>query len=70
MPKIRIIVEDDQGNQTEQVHDLAGDLSDLDSIDEAVEQFKSAALPQIEQTLLEQAQASAVAQEKKTLPNP
>lgn len=69
MPKIRIIVEDDQGNQTEQVHDLSGDLSNLSSIDEAVEQFKNAALPQIEQTLLEQAQSSAVAQEKKTLPD-
>jgi hypothetical protein len=45
---------------------LVGDLESLDGIDEAVEGFKNVALPQIEQELLSQAQARALAQEKKT----
>jgi len=66
MPKIRLIVEHDDGYQTEQTYELSGDLEHLDGIDEAVEGFKNAALPQVEQQLLSQAQARAVAQEKKT----
>lgn len=65
MPKIRLIIEDDNGHQTEQSFDLSGDLESLDGIDEAVEQFKNAALPPIEQQLLAKAQAHALEQEKK-----
>ena len=67
MPKIRLIVEDDQGNQNEKSFVLVGDLDSLDGIDEAVEQFKNQALPQIEQDLLARAQERAVHAEKKTL---
>lgn len=67
MPRIRLIVEDDQGNQNEKSFVLAGDLDSLDGIDEAVEQFKNQALPQIEQELLAGAQERAVHAEKKTL---
>ena len=66
MPKIRLIVEDDSGHETEHTYELSGDLDHLDGIDEAVEQFKTAALPRVEQHLLSQAQARAVAREKKT----
>ncbi len=67
MSTIRLIVEDENGNQTQQTFELRGDLDHLDGIDEAVEQFKSQALPQIEQELLARAQGRAVAQEKKTV---
>jgi hypothetical protein len=67
MPKIRLIVEDNDGNQTEKSFELRGDLDHLDGIDEAVEQFKNRALPQIEQQLLANAQERAVQEEKKTL---
>jgi len=56
----------DAGHQTEHIFDLIGDLESLDGIDEAVEQFKNVALPQVEQELLSQAQARALEQEKKT----
>ena len=69
MPRIHIILEDDNGTKTEQTFALAGDLDTLDGIDEAVEQFRLDALPTIEQTLLEQAQERAI-QEKKTQPGP
>ena len=68
MPKIRLIIEDDDTNRTEKSFDLVGDLDSLDGIDEAVEQFKKAALPQMEQHLLTRAQEHAVQEEKKTLP--
>ena len=47
---------------------LSGDLDTLDGIDESVEQFRLAALPQVEKTLLEQAQERTIAKEKKTDP--
>ena len=67
MPKIRLIIEDDDANRTEKTFDLSGDLDSLDGIDEAVEQFKNAALPQMEQHLLTLAQERAVQEEKKTI---
>ena len=70
MPKIRLIVEDDQGNQTEKSFTLTGDLDTLDGIDEAVEQFKNQALPQVEQKLFSLAQERALVQEKKTAADP
>jgi hypothetical protein len=66
VPKIRLILEDDNATKTEQTFALEGDLDTLDGIDEAVEQFRLAALPQVEKTLLEQAQERSIAQEKKT----
>jgi len=65
MPIIRLIVEDDAGQQTEQSFVLVGDLESLDGIDEAVEQFKNAALPHIEQQLWDHAQARALEGDKK-----
>jgi len=70
MPKIRLILEDDQGNQTEKTFQLNGDLDHLDGIDEAVEEFKNQALPQVEKELLAQAEQRALAQEKKTVAGP
>ena len=70
MPMIRLILEDDAGNQTQKTFALQGDLDSLDGIDEAVEQFKNQALPQVEQELLAQAGARALMQEKKTVPDP
>lgn len=68
MPRIRLILEQEDGTQTEQSFDLQGDLDCLDGIDEAVENFKNLALPQVEQQLLKKAEQRALAQEKKTLP--
>ncbi len=68
MPKIVLIVEDEQGERREQVFLLSGDLDTLDGIDEAVEHFKNAALPQVEQELLTRALERAAAQEKKRVP--
>ncbi len=70
MPKIRLILEDDQGNQTEKTFTLQGDLDTLDGIDEAVEQFKNGALPQVEQELFSLARERTLAQEKKTAADP
>lgn len=67
MPKIRVILEDDHGQQTEQTFALNGNLDTLDAIDEAVEQFKNDTLPKLEQELLHQSQERIAAQEKKTL---
>jgi hypothetical protein len=67
MPRIRLILEDDNGTHTEQTFALTGDLDSLDGIDEAVEQFRLDALPDLEKTLLEQAQARRL-QEKKRQP--
>lgn len=66
MPRIRVIVEDDNSQQTEQTFPLEGSLDTLDAIDEAIEQFKNEALPRIEKELLHQSQERLVAEEKKT----
>ncbi len=68
MPRIRLVVEDDNGNplpDTEQVYLLEGDCATLNRIEAAVETFRKQALPHLEQALLEQAQAQFVSQEKK-----
>jgi hypothetical protein len=70
MPKIRVILETEDGQTTEQVFDLPGNLDTLDAIDEAVEQFKNKTLPGIEQDLLQQSQERLAAQEKKTVAAP
>jgi len=68
MAKIRVIVEDDEGNRAEQTFTLEGDLEHLDGIESAVEEFRLDALPQIEKALLEAAQTKHITQEKKTVP--
>ena len=65
--EIRLILTDDVGHQSEQVYGLDGGLETLDQIEQAVEQFKQEALPQVEKALLERAQQGFVEQEKKTL---
>jgi hypothetical protein len=67
MPRIRLILEDDNGTQTEQTFALTGDLDTLDGIDEAVEAFRLQALPDIEKTLLEQAQERTLQEKKRQL---
>ena len=73
MPRIRLVLEDDQGQPlapaSEQVYVLEGRCDTLDDIDEAVEKFKNTALPDVEKLLLEQAQKQFVADpEKKGTP--
>jgi hypothetical protein len=70
MPRIRLILEDDDGNTTptaaERLYRLEGDLDTLDQIEQAVETFKKQALPDIEHSLLDQAQERFVARGKKS----
>ena len=54
-PKIRIILENNDGTIAEKSYPLTGDLDHLDGIDEAVEEFKNEALPELEKKLLAQA---------------
>jgi len=68
MPQIVLTIRNDDGTTVERAFELTGDLDSLDGIDEAVERFKNAALPQVEQHLVLRSQDRAVAQEKKTLP--
>jgi hypothetical protein len=72
MPRIRLILEDDNGqalpDTTEQVYSLEGTCDTLNQIEQAVETFKNTALPQMEQTLLAQAQQRFVAEQKKKWP--
>ena len=62
MARIRLIVDNDDGTVHQQSFELTGDLDCLDGIDEAVEVFKNAALPQVEQHLLSKAQDRALHQ--------
>jgi hypothetical protein len=69
MPHVRIVLEDDNGNslpETEQVYALENDCDTLNQIEAAVETFRKQALPTLEQSLLTQAQARCITQEKKT----
>lgn len=64
MPRIRIILEDDQGNplpDARRTYRLEGDLDTLDGIERAVETFKERALPEVERSLLTEAQRRFVA---------
>jgi hypothetical protein len=67
MPKIHVILENEDGQKTQQTFDLPKKLDTLGEIDEAVEQFKNATLPQLEQQLFQESQERIVVQEKKTL---
>ena len=66
MPEITLILKDDNGNQFEKTFALLGDLDSLNAIDEAAEEFKNQALPQMERELLTRAQQRALHEEKKT----
>jgi hypothetical protein len=73
MPRVRLVLEDDNGNivpDTEQVYVLEGDCATLNQIESSVETFKKRALAPLEQVLLTQAQERFVTQEKKRLPEP
>lgn len=71
MPRIRIVIEEENGcplPQTEQVYPLTNACDTLNQIEAAVETFRQHALPALEQSLLQSAQERGVATEKKTLP--
>jgi hypothetical protein len=72
MPRIRLILEDDEGNpipQAEQrIYQLQGDCENLDEIERAVEGFKRRALPEVEHALLARAQERFVARGGKSPP--
>ena len=72
MPRVRLVLEDDNGNpiaDTEQVYLLEGDCDTINQIEAAVETFKRRALPPLEQALLTKAQERAVTKLKKTKPS-
>ena len=65
MPRIHIILEDDEGNPIpdarRRTYRLEGECDTLDGIERAVEGFKRRALPEIERSLLTEAQKGFVA---------
>src|SRR5882757_9360158 len=69
MPRIRIIVEGDDGQPigqlSEHVFALNSACENLDQIEASVEEFKQVALPTVEADLLQSAQQQKVEQEKK-----
>ncbi|MEO7717610.1 MAG: hypothetical protein ABIY70_15535 [Capsulimonas sp.] len=69
MPRIRVIVEDDDGqplgSSPEQVYLLDSVCQNLDQIEASVETFRIAALPALEAKLIHAAQHEQVEQEKK-----
>jgi|HubBroStandDraft_3_1064219.scaffolds.fasta_scaffold594136_2 hypothetical protein len=74
MARIRLILEDDNGKplptNAQQIYALDSQCDTLNQIEAAVEKFKNAALPQLEQTLLAQAQYRFLGEEKKSDPDP
>jgi TolA-binding protein len=68
MPHIRLILQDDQGNPIpgteERIYQLQGELETLDQIEQATEEFKREALPEIEHSLLARAQQRFVASDR------
>lgn len=63
MPRLRIILEDDEGNpipSTRRTYHLEGECDTLDGIERAVEDFKKRALPEVERSLLYEAQKGFV----------
>jgi hypothetical protein len=65
MPHIRLTLADGEGNPIpgaeERIYQLQGELETLDQIEQATEQFKQQALPEIEHCLLARAQERFVA---------
>ncbi len=74
MPRIHIILEDDEGNPlpdaARRTYRLEGDLDTLDGIERAVEGFKQRALPEIERSLLSEAQKGFVESARGEKPPP
>ena len=74
MPKIRLILEDDDGNLIETIaqrtYELEGECDTLDGIEQAVEGFRRQALPEIERSLLTEAQKRFVANRGKKSGSP
>jgi hypothetical protein len=71
MPRIRLHLEDDQGNPilaSRSTYQLEGGCETLEEIERAVESFKRQALPEIEHSLLEEAQERFVERGKKARP--
>ena len=68
MARIRISLEDDNGNLlltgAEQLYALTTPCDTLNSIEQAVEEWRKKALPEIEKTLLQKAQEQAIAKKK------
>lgn len=69
MARIEIIIRDEQGNIINQVtqerYELGAELTNLNQIERAVEQFKQALLPALEADLLSQHQQVTVQALKK-----
>lgn len=73
MPRIRIILEDDEGNplpDARRSYPLEGDLDTLDGIERAVETFERRALSDVERALLAEAQKRFVANARGKKPPP
>lgn len=68
MPRIRVVIEDDQGQpvtaDADRLYLLSNACATLDSIDDAVEEWRKIALPDIEKALRENAQHAAIAKKK------
>jgi hypothetical protein len=67
---LHVKLEDNDTTVFDKSFALPDDLDNLDQIDDAVEEFKNQALPQIEKQLLAQAQQRAAAELKKTVRDP
>ena len=69
MARVRIIVEDDHGQPlipgAEQLYALQGPCDTLDTIENAVEEWRKKALPELEKTLLTKAQEDAITKKKR-----
>ena len=69
MARIEIIIRDEQGNiinqATQETYELGSELTNLNQIERAVEQFKQALLPALEADLLSQHQQVTVQALKK-----
>ena len=73
MPRIRIILEDDHGTplpDARRSYPLEGDLDTLDGIERAVQTFVRRALPDVERSLLAEAQNRFVANSRGEKPPP
>ena len=69
MARIRVISEHEDGSPySERIYSLSGDCDDLDQIEASVEQFKRSALPDIEHSLLVDAQRRQLEGEKNSGP--
>ncbi len=73
MPRVRIVIEDDNGNplpSSEQTYVLDSACDTLNQIESSIETFRKSALPALEQSLLSEAQERYVTTEKKRVVSP